>query len=184
MKPIATYLLLAVTAAIYVGGNPQAFWLWPIDSLQFRPWQLVSYAFAHGNAFHLVLNLLVLLSFGPAIERATGWAGMLSCYVFSAILGGALQQALGAGVPVVGSSGALFGLFAAYTVMRPRVKLISLAVVPLPAYLVLAIYAGFSVAAAINGWLPGVGHLVHIGGVATGVLFALAVHPVEDEPRK
>lgn len=184
MKPIATYLLLAVTAAIYVGGNPQTFWLWPIDSLQFRPWQLVTYAFTHGNAFHLVLNLLVLLSFGPAIERATGWLGMLSCYLVSAILGGALQQALGDGVPVVGSSGALFGLFAAYTIMRPRVKLISVAVVPLPAYLVLGIYTAFSLSAAINGWLPGVGHLVHIGGVATGVLFALAVHPVLEEPRQ
>lgn len=181
MKPVTTYLLIALTAAVYVGGNPEMFWLWPMDSTQFRPWQLVSYAFVHGNAFHLVLNLLVLLSFGPTIERATGWSGMLTCYVCSTIMGGSLQQALGAAVPVVGSSGALFGLFAAYTMIYPRRKLISVAVVPLPAYMVLALYAAFSVAAALNGWLPGIGHLVHLGGASVGVLFALAMRP---EPAK
>lgn len=182
MKPIATYLLIALTAAVYIGGNPETLWLWPLDSAKFAPWQLVSYAFTHGNAFHLVLNLLVLLSFGPAIERATGWQGMLSCYLFAAIMGGALTQAVGVTTPTVGSSGALFGLFAAYTVMRPRAKLISLAVVPLPAYVVLGVYMAYSLAAALNGWLPSVAHLVHIGGAATGVLFALALAP-EDDPK-
>lgn len=183
MKPVATYLLIAITAAVYVGGNPQSLWLWPLDSLQFQPWQMVTYAFAHGNAFHLVLNLLVLLSFGPTIERATGWGGMLSCYLFSTILGGALQQAMGGDVPTVGSSGALFGLFAAYTVMRPKAKLISLAVIPLPAYVVLGVYTAFSVAAVLNGWLPRIGHLVHLGGTVTGVVFALALRPEDDKTR-
>lgn len=183
MKPVATYMLIALTAAVYVGGNPENLWLWPIDSAKFQPWQMVSYAFTHGNAFHLVLNLLVLLSFGPTIERATGWKGMLSCYLFATIMGGALQQAFGGGHPTVGSSGALFGLFAAYTVMRPKAKLISLAVVPLPAYMVLGVYAGYSMAAILNGWLPSVAHLVHLGGAATGVLFALAMAP-DETPRQ
>ena len=76
-----------------------------------EPWRLLSYAFLHGNVLHLLFNLSTLLSVGPALERTLGSVRFLLLYVISA-LGGGLGTCLlyPPGDPVVGGSGALFGM--------------------------------------------------------------------------
>ena len=178
----ATWALCLICVFIYAFGNPWWMWLWPYNSPEFRWWQLVTYAFTHGNVLHLAINLLALLSFGPFLERAWGRFHLVGVYVGCAVAGAGLQMADSA-QPMVGASGGLFGLFAAYTLLRPKSKLVSLFVAPLPASVVLPIYGALSVLAWIQGWLPGVAHLAHVGGAATGILFALVLREKENPQR-
>lgn len=170
--PRITVALLVTTIAVYVAGNPLWLALWPIPSYEFRPWQLVTYAFLHGNLLHLVVNLLALVSFGPALERAWGRQKFIACYAFAAAFGGGLQAVMSDGRPVIGASAALFGLFAAYVIDRPKARIVTLLPWALPAWVVLVAYAVLSVCALAFGWMTQVSHIAHLGGVVVGVAFA------------
>lgn len=178
----ATWTLCLLCIFVYAFGNPWWLWLWPYGSAEFRWWQFVTYAFTHGNWMHLAINLLALLSFGPFLERRWGRFPMLGVYLTGAIGGAGLQMA-DSSIPMVGASAGLFALFAAYTLLRPKAQLVSLFVVPLPAWAVLPIYGALSVLAWMQGWLPGVAHLAHVGGAVTGILFALVIADKE-KPRQ
>lgn len=72
----------------------------------------VTYSFLHGGLLHLAVNMIALGSFGPEIARQIGAKRFLLAYLLCAI-GGALVFALlapASPVPMVGASGALFGL--------------------------------------------------------------------------
>ena len=58
--------------------------LWPISSGYFMPWQMVSYAFLHGDAMHLFFNMLGLWMFGSELERL--WGGDETLIVVSSDL--------------------------------------------------------------------------------------------------
>lgn len=75
----------------------------------------VTYAFLHGGAVHLVVNMVTLFSIGREITRRAGQTHMLIIYGTS-IIGGAIGFALLGPVvrPMVGASGALFGLAGAW----------------------------------------------------------------------
>src|SRR5690606_16491153 len=76
---------------------------------------LLSYAFLHGDAMHLFLNVGLLLAFGSLIERTIGCTRMLVVFFASCVIA-ALVQALAAGavpVAVIGASGGVYGLLGA-----------------------------------------------------------------------
>ena len=77
-----------------------------------QPWVMfLSYAFLHAGFSHLAGNMLMLAFLGPFVQARAGWAGFLVIYFFSAIGGAAGFAVLGnSPQPVVGASGALFGL--------------------------------------------------------------------------
>jgi membrane associated rhomboid family serine protease len=171
VMPYITIALLVLTLAVYVCGNPMSLALWPIPSMQFQPWQLLSYALVHGGAGHLAINLLALASFGPALERAWGHGRFLACYALAAAFGGCLQALL-VERPVVGASAALFGLFAAYVISKPKARILTLFPWPLPAWFVLGVYVALSMVALAFDLLVGVAHAAHLGGVLVGMAFA------------
>lgn len=170
-RPYFSYALLLVLPLVYLAGNPTWLWLWPPNDPNFQPYQFLTYGLAHGTWWHLALNMLVLLSFGPSLEREWGSASFGFCYVLAALVGAVLQLNDLSG-PLVGASGSLFALFAAAAVREPGRKLASLMIVPLPAWFVLAAYLIFSICAVAWGWWPGIAHLVHIGGAVTGIVLA------------
>ncbi len=71
----------------------------------------VTYGFLHGGPVHLVVNMLTLWSLGRAIaDRAGQWVLAL-IYVVSLLAGGVGFGVLASSLdPMVGASGALFGL--------------------------------------------------------------------------
>ena len=77
-----------------------------------QPWSMfLSYAFLHGGLSHLVGNMLILCLIGPAVAARVGQWKLLAIYGFSAFGGGLGFAVLGhSAQPVVGASGALFGL--------------------------------------------------------------------------
>lgn len=171
-----THAIAAVTILSWLLFDPMALALYPMNSGEFKPWQLLSYVFAHGGGLHLLLNMIVLLSFGPPLEREWGATRFLLCYALAAMLGG-VMHAMTVPEPVVGASAALFGLFAAFAISNPKRKIVSLIPLPLAASYVLIVYVVLSVLAVTFGWAAGVAHMAHLGGVATGVLLALNNKP-------
>ncbi len=75
-----------------------------------------TYAFLHGGWLHLAVNMIALYSFGTAIVHRIGPRRFLIAYAVSAI-GGATAFGVISNqpVPMVGASGALFGLLGVWT---------------------------------------------------------------------
>ena len=71
----------------------------------------VTYGFLHGGILHLVVNMVTLVSLGMVVLRRVGAVGFFLLY-FISMVGGALGFAIltEAPLPMVGASGALFGL--------------------------------------------------------------------------
>lgn len=125
-------------------GTPVMYEGCPVASLSF-PVLLtpVTYMFLHGSIWHLAGNMLFLFVFGDNVEDALGHWRYLAFYLICGIAGGLLFFAVAphSAVPLIGASGAIAGVVAAYLMLNPRVHLWVLVfdVIPvqLPAYLVL-----------------------------------------------
>ncbi len=76
-------------------------------------------SFLHGGLIHLAGNLLFLWIFGNAINYKFGHVGYLGLYLAAAFAGGMAHYGLD-GRPVVGASGAINGVMAAFLVFFPR----------------------------------------------------------------
>jgi hypothetical protein len=86
-----------------------------------RPWTIFTYMFLHGSGFHLFVNMLVLFFFGPTLERKIGSHKFLIVY-FGAGLLSALGHMIFSGSPVVGASGAIYGIFACLALLEPDIR--------------------------------------------------------------
>ena len=74
-----------------------------------------SYGFLHAGLLHLLVNMITLLGLGPPLARGIGAGRFLMLYAVSLIGGAAGFAALShAAAPMIGASGALFGLAGAY----------------------------------------------------------------------
>jgi membrane associated rhomboid family serine protease len=145
------------------------------------PWaSLFTSMFLHGGWLHLFGNMLFLWIFGDNVEEAMG---RLRFILFFALCGvvAALTQALvmpGSEMPMIGASGAISGVLAAYLLLFPRanvrmlvVILLFIRLVNVPAVLMLGLwFAGQVVSAAFS---PadggGVAVWAHVGGFLCGL---------------
>jgi len=132
----------------------------------------VTYGFLHVGVLHMVVNMVTLWSLGRAVIDRAGGPGFLALYVAS-LMGGAMGFGLltNTTIPMVGASGALFGLVGGVLVWavidRRRAGLTLWPVGRAVAVLV-----------ALNGvlWVVAGGQLAwqtHLGGLLTGVAMAL-----------
>lgn len=183
--PPATLALLGANVAIFLLQGQMApqlvlsFALWPPGipgAPAFEPWQLVSYGFLHGGLTHLFFNMLALYMFGPDIERLFG-TRYFTLYYFGCIVSAALVHLtvtawMGAApVPMVGASGAMFGLLLAFGWFFPqrRVMLI-FPPIPMPARVFVAVYGALELVLGVTGTASGVAHFAHLGGMLGGWL--------------
>lgn len=164
---------------VFLIGSPQALWLWPVDSEHYAWWQWITYGFVHGNVLHLGVNLLALFSFGPTLERQWGRWRFTGMYLGTVFIAGVLQMvATKTNAPLVGASGALFGLFAAYVVAKPKAKITSIFVMPIPAWVLLLVYTAVTMAAIVFHWFGNIAHVAHLAGIAAGIGGACVLNPV------
>ena len=139
----------------------------------------VSYAFLHGDIFHLGGNMLFLWVFGDNVEDALGHFKFLIFYLLCAIAGALLHGILApdSQVPLIGASGAIAGVVAAYLVLHPRVKIWILAFgrIPLriPAYITLALWIVFQFVMFAVAGDDQVSFACHIGGIIAGAVLVL-----------
>jgi membrane associated rhomboid family serine protease len=140
-----------------------------------RPWTLVTYMFLHGGWMHLLFNMLGLFFFGPPLEARWGSKRFLK-YYFICGLGGAvlssimaiIQPSFAAYVPIIGASGAVYGVMLAFAMNWPDTPIYLMGIFPIPAKVLVALLAAFSLVSAFGGRMDGVAHFAHLGGFAAG----------------
>jgi membrane associated rhomboid family serine protease len=167
---VAVYLLQQVM-------DLSALALWPAGE-QFRPWQLITYAFLHGDLLHLFFNMFVLYVFGRALQARWGSARFATYYLASCIAAAATQLAATQGswsfFATVGASGGVFGVLLAFALFHPRERVIILPIpIPLPAWLFVTLYGGLELFLGVTGAQEGVAHFAHLGGMLGGALLLL-----------
>ena len=139
----------------------------------------ITYAFLHGDIFHLGGNMLFLWVFGDNVEDALGHVRYLVFYLLCAVAGAFMHGIVepGSTAPLIGASGAIAGIVAAYLMLHPRVKIWILAFgrIPLriPAYITLTLWILFQFAMMLAGGEDQVSWAAHVGGIVAGAVLVL-----------
>ena len=176
---ITKTLMLACTAVFcleFFLGQTLTLWfaLFPITSGNFLPWQVLSYAFLHGDMLHLFFNMLGLWMFGSELERLWGDKRYLQ-FLLAGVLAAAAAQLLitwmtNSPVPTVGASGGLFALLLAFGMLFPnRIIMPLFPPIPMKAKTFVMVFGGLELLMGIAG-SSGVAHFAHLGGMVGGFL--------------
>jgi len=183
MPPVTRALILLNVALyllerLYPEFMIRLFALWPLGNPMFRPWQLLTYAFLHDpqTFLHIFLNMFALYMFGRTLETYWGGRRFLIYYLVCALAAGITQLATTRpDAPyTVGASGGVFGVLLAFAWYFPKVRLIVIPVpIPLPAWLVVSLYALLELIFGITGTQQSVAHFAHLGGMLGGALAIL-----------
>lgn len=141
-------------------------------------WQIVTYMFVHGGITHILFNMLALFLFGGQIERRLGSTEYLAYYFASGVGAGLTTLLLNwfafprmAMVPVVGASGAIYGLLLAYATLFPDSVIFVFGILPLRAPVAVLLFAGIAVVSQFLNLQSGVAHLTHLSGLLFGYLY-------------
>jgi membrane associated rhomboid family serine protease len=154
----------------------------------FNPIQIFTYMFLHGGSGHIFSNMFGLFMFGPMLERFMGSKRFLILYIVSgvgaALLYGGInlyeiskytvdsaEYTIMMSTPMVGASGAIFGMLGAFARLFPNTEMIIFPLpIPIKAKYLVSLYALFEIFSGIYNIMPGVAHFAHIGGLIFGVL--------------
>jgi rhomboid family protein len=201
LRPYVNYSIIAANVIVFlvfqgagddrsVSGSAISFGLIPAvffdirdlaPNLQYLPdWMsIVTYAFLHGGFMHLIGNMLFLWVFGDNVEDAMGHIRYLVFYLLCAAAGGFAYAILdeNSAVPLIGASGAVSGVVAAYLMLHPRVKVWVLVLWRIPLRLtarwLLGAWILFQIANAFTAGDSDVAWIAHVGGLAAGALLVI-----------
>ncbi|MBO5691358.1 MAG: rhomboid family intramembrane serine protease [Spirochaetaceae bacterium] len=139
-------------------------------------WQFFTYMFVHGDFSHLFFNMLGLFFFGLAVEQSLGSKEFLLIYFISGIFCGITSYLFylftGAYyVFLIGASGAINSLLLAYAVIFPRNRIYLMGILPIPAPLLVAIYAGIEITSQLLTLRNGIAHMTQLTGFAFAWLY-------------
>lgn len=195
--PYISYTLIAINVLIFLyqtalsdQATIEFIYRWgsiPADvSEGHRVFTLVTCIFLHGSWLHLGGNMLFLWVFGDNTEDVMGHIGYLTFYLATGIAASSAQVWLDTGsrIPLVGASGAISGILAAYIVLFPRGRIVSLiflgvfvTTLLLPAWIMigywiaLQLLQGFlSLGVVPTAQTGGVAYFAHIGGFVAGLV--------------
>jgi len=139
----------------------------------FKVWQLFTYLFVHGGFLHIFFNMFVLWMFGKDLEMQWGKNEFLLFY-FTCGIGAGLMTVLfsvNSIVPIVGASGAIYGLLVAYGFTYPNRMVYLYGLFPLKVkYMVLGLGV-IAFFASLSANQSNVSHITHLSGMIIGVLY-------------
>jgi len=140
------------------------------------PWTFVTYMFVHAGWSHIIFNMISLWFFGPRVEDQMGGRRFIALYFVAGLGGALLSLALSqvAPYPIVGASGAIFGVELVYATFWPHDRIYIWGAIPVEArWLVIgqtvySIFGGFGGLGSFGG---GVAHFAHLGGYVGAFLY-------------
>ena len=201
IPPYATWALIAVNVIVFAleAGSSEATLGVVVETLGTVPAEifhsaphpgvlpaevtLVTSSFLHGVWGHLLGNMLFLFIFGDDIEEALGPWRFLAFYLLTGVAADLAYSVVNphSTMPVIGASGPIAGVLAAYLLLRPCAKvLIGLGWIPIlrvRAYWVLGSWIGLQVYHVLDRPGDEVAYTAHIGGFVAGGLLFLALKP-------
>ncbi|MGF1923777.1 MAG: rhomboid family intramembrane serine protease [Bacteroidia bacterium] len=171
------------------------------DSPYFKIWQPITYMFMHADMFHIFFNMFALFSFGPILEAHWGSKRFINFYLITGLGALALQWAVQAfevyqitgspvndlgvinalanptvfgiyGGPMVGASGAIFGLLVAFAVLYPNIEMYIMFIpVPIKAKYIIPVYIVIELGLGVTKIAgDSVAHFAHLGGALIGYI--------------
>jgi membrane associated rhomboid family serine protease len=137
--------------------------------------------FLHGSILHVAGNMLYLWIFGNNVEDAMGHVRFLLFYLICGIAAALTLAAIdpASRVPMIGASGAISGVLAAYVLLFPRARvtvIVPLGIIFFPFRITAVWVVGFWFllqlfsAAATHPEQPGIAWWAHVGGFAAGLV--------------
>jgi membrane associated rhomboid family serine protease len=142
--------------------------LWPLGTPYFQPYQFFTYMFAHGGFGHIFFNMLAFASFAPILEQYWGEKKFLFFYLATGIGAGMIYGVVnyfffpGHAAPMLGASGALYGILMAFGMVFPDLELMLLfPPIPIKAKYMVFVIGIITYAMDRSGT---VAHLAHFGG--------------------
>lgn len=175
-RPIVTYAVIAVTLFVFllqwipglgVTGALQYAGVYSMpNGPAFEPWRMITVLLVHstGFIFHVLLNMYTFWIFGQILEPMLGKGRFLALYLISGFAGSLGVYLLDVpNQPVVGASGAIFGLMGAFFVIQRHLGGSSTQ---------LLVLVGINL---VIGFIPGlnIAWQAHVGGLAGGILVGL-----------
>jgi membrane associated rhomboid family serine protease len=192
-RPYVTYGILALNIVVFLY---QLTLTQPDLELFFTDWgavpaeishgdnliTLITSMFMHGGWLHIAGNMLFLWVFGDNVEDTMGHVKFLIFYVICGLAAGGLQVMVNpdSRSPLIGASGAISGVLAAYLVLFPRGKIRTILLLGIPIMVLVPAWGMIGywiVIQFINGILSlgvqtrdtsGVAYFAHIGGFIAG----------------
>jgi membrane associated rhomboid family serine protease len=166
-------------------GTHLTAWLGLVPSMvrdHFAFWQLATYPFLHGDVMHLFFNMMMMAFIGSELEALWGSVGFLRYYFFCAVSSGifylilqlGILHGFGVSAPLLGPSGAIYGLLTAYGILFGERVLLFMMLFPMKAkhfVLVLALIELMTTFYSPGGAATGVALL---GGMIGGFLYLWA----------
>jgi|688.fasta_scaffold98871_2 membrane associated rhomboid family serine protease len=143
-------------------------------------WQFVTYIFMHGSPLHLLLNMLILWFFGSEIENRMGKKNFLIYFFVCGIGGGIFNFLVNASFldvsrlqnPIIGASGAIFGILAAYGIFFGERFMLVFFIFPMKAKYFVLIMAAIELITGVQARAQdNVAHFAHLGGMGIGALY-------------
>lgn len=186
-RSLVVNMLLAANVLVFllwmvapVGVMAEHFLVSWVHLVTGRVWTLLTAVFSHNMLFHLLVNMIVLTSFGPPLERVMGTAGFVGFYLVAGVIGSLAHAVVSnlllgqPAVPALGASSALSGVLLLFALVYPRHRVLFFLVLPLPAMVAALLFIGLDIwgliAQAGGGGLP-IGHGAHLGGALVGIVW-------------
>ena len=142
---------------------------------------LLTYMFFHADIFHLLGNMLFLWVFGDNVEDAMGHAKFLFFYLACGVFAGLFHAWMvpDSDLPLIGASGAVAGVIAAYLMLHPRVGVWILAFKFIPlrisAGLVLGLWIVLQIVMVAVSDAGPTAWWAHIGGLLAGAALVVVL---------
>lgn len=172
--------LIIVNAAVFLsqqffpGQLEYALGLVPAKVIgAFQLWRPVTYLFLHGSFFHLLINLFTLWMFGRELEALWGTKDFLKFYFICGVGAGVLNTAFDpfSTIPVIGASGAIYGLLVAFAMVYPDSLIYLYGIIPLRAKHFVMILGLIEFLASFHGSSTTIARFAHLGGMAVGYFY-------------
>jgi len=136
-----------------------------------RPWTLVTYMFVHAGLTHILFNMLALYFFGPRVEERLGETRFITLYGISGVAGAILSLIFAPFSPIIGASGAVFGVMLAFARFWPDAQIMFMFFLPVEARIAVIIMTVMALWSGFSGSRGGVADFAHLGGFAGGYLY-------------
>ena len=180
----AIKILVSINFAIYllqsISGKEEVFFklfgLVPSTFISdLMLWQPFTYMFLHAPFYssvgisHILLNMLGLWVFGRELEQAWGKTHFLKYYFITGVGSGLITYLfqIGSDNPVIGASGAVYGILLAYGISYPNRMLYIWGIIPVKS-MWLVIIMGSIAFFGVLGNADGISHVTHISGMVIG----------------
>ena len=137
-------------------------------------WQPVTYLFLHGGIIHLLFNMLGLWFLGHELESLWGKDKFLKYYFITGISAGLITVVYNiiftnSFIPVVGASGAIYGLLVAYGILFPNRTIYIYGIFPIKVKTAVILLGLVSFFYSVTLQKSGISHITHLAGMITGL---------------